>query len=83
MRTSLQCSSEHWNKLLREVVESLSLEMFTTHLETYNVGVAYRRESDLAGRLDSTMDRCPFQPLQFCDSVMHEWLRDPRERSIK
>ena len=81
VRTSLQCSSEHRNKLPREVVESHPLETFKSRLDTYLYDLL--QEPALAGGLDSMIPRGAFQALQFCASVIHECLRDPQRRSIK
>jgi len=51
-----------------EGVDSSSLAMFKTCLETYLCNLVQGGES-LAGELDSMVSRGPFQPLQFCDSV--------------
>ena len=58
--------AEHWNRLPREVVDSPSLEIFKTHLETYLCSLLLG--ACCAGGLDSMISRGPFQPLQFCDS---------------
>ena len=81
VRTSLQCSSEHRNKLPREVVESHSLETLKSHLDTHLDDLL--QEPALAGGLDSMIPRGAFQALQFSASVIHECLRDPQSRSIK
>ena len=59
---------EHWNRLSREVVHSASLEIFKTHLDAYLCSLL---QGACFGRgLDSMISRGPFQPLQFCDSVI-------------
>ena len=81
VRNSLQCSSEHRNKLPREVVESHSLETLKSRLDTYLYDLL--QEPALAGGLDSMIPRGAFQALQFCATVIRERLRDPQRRSIK
>ena len=61
--------TEHWNRLPKEAVDSPSLEIFKTYLDTYLCsllqGVCFTGGLDL-------ISRGPFQPLQFCDSVSQD-----------
>ena len=55
-------------RLLREVVDC-PLEILQTQLDAYSTACCM--EPFLQGeRLDSVISRGPFQPLQFCDSVI-------------
>ena len=55
-------------RLLREVVDCPSLEIFQTQLDAYSTACCM--EPVLRGEgLDSVIFRGPFQPLQFCDCV--------------
>ena len=56
-------------RLPREVVDCPSLEIFQTQLDAYSTACCM--EPVLRGEgLDSMISRCPFQPLQFCVSVI-------------
>ena len=56
-------------RLPREVVDCPSLEILQTQLDAYSTACCM--EPVLRGEgLDSMISRCPFQPLQFCDSVI-------------
>ena len=56
-------------RLPREVVDCPSLEILQTQLDAYSTACCM--EPVLRGEgLDSMISRCPFQPLQFCVSVI-------------
>ena len=56
-------------RLPREVVDCPSLEILQTQLDAYSTACCM--EPVLRGEgLDSMISRGPFQPLQFCDSVI-------------
>ena len=56
-------------RLPREVVDCFSLEILQTQLDAYSPACCM--EPILQGeRMDSVISRGPFQPLQFCDSVI-------------
>ena len=59
---------EHWNRLLRESVDSPSLEIFKTHLGAYLCNLL--QGACFAGELDLRISGGPFRLLQFCDSVI-------------
>jgi len=71
--------TELWNRLPREVVDSPSLEMFKTRLDASLCSLL--QVAFFAGGLDMMISGGPFQPLQFCDFVVHftkgnqSWLR--------
>lgn len=60
--------TEHWNRLPGEMVKSPSLEIFKACLDAYLCAICCR-EPALAQKLD-LISWCPFQPLQFWDSVI-------------
>ena len=56
-------------RLPREAVDCPSLEILQTQLDAYSTACCM--EPVLRGEgLDSMISRCPFQPLQFCVSVI-------------
>lgn len=79
-RASVWCSSEIWNKLSRQVVES-SVEIFKIHLGTHLCDLLQGTCFSSGVELDEP--KRSIQPLQFYDSMFHECLRNPLERSLK
>jgi len=61
---------EHWNKLPREVVDSPFMEMFKILLDAYLCDLLQGTFCRVPAGLDSGISWGPFQPLQFCDSVI-------------
>ena len=71
--------TEHWNRLLKDIVEFPSLETFKTHLDP----PALPAVGDCSSKgLDWVISRGPFQPLQLYDSVILWKERDDNSNFI-
>ena len=57
-------------RLPREVVDCPSLEILQTQLDAYSTACCMEPVLQRGEGLDSMISRCPFQPLQFCVSVI-------------
>ena len=67
--------TEQWNGLPKEAVDSPSLEILQTQLDAHLCSLVHAA-CFAGGCLDSVISAGPFQPLQFCDSVIK--LKTPR-----
>ena len=57
-------------RLPREAVDCPSLEILQTQLDAYSTACCMEPVLQRGEGLDSMISRCPFQPLQFCVSVI-------------